>query len=82
MDREVLAEHLEAEALAVIGLDHEIALVARHADHGMAEIQRHLAAERLGGGLHGLDIDTSVSSSRPSMSKRAASTGFLSMLSF
>ncbi len=38
--REVLAERVDAEAFAVIGLDHAIALGTRHAGGGMAEIER------------------------------------------
>ena len=40
MYREVLAERGDAEAFAVMSLDHAIALGTRHAGRGMAEIER------------------------------------------
>jgi hypothetical protein len=53
----LLAEFVDAKARSVELLDHDVAFAARHADHGMAEIERHLAAQGAGRRLQGDDID-------------------------
>ena len=54
---EMGTEGLDAKAVAVVFLDHEIAFVGGNADHRMAEIERNRQFERAGGGLQGIDVD-------------------------
>ena len=53
----LLAKRVDLKVVTVECLDHDIAFAGRHTDHGMAEIERHLAAQGAGRRLQGDDID-------------------------